>query len=1274
MNTIPGNTIQFGYGENARILGHCIIRDYLVMIMTSTAVSGSLFIYRSDLSQDVLGQPTEIYSSSDANMSMGNPIFNNTVGIYERADLIKVYWADGRNLLRSVNIMETGQTQDIEYLNMTRNVFFSTPVLETISAGGLYSGKVQYAYQLYSLNGAETIFSPASPLYDVFSVTTTSAIDRDFKGDAKLDDDGNRINTGKAFRIKIPVVDVDYDFIRVIAIQYSDVDATPDIRVLGSYPVSPIVYFTDSGEAPLGTLTLEEYRTLGGEVFSPGTIATKDNMLIAANIEYQYFDVDFDCRAYRYKANGQGGPGFQTFVYSNDASVLNIDQVGSWPSASVYQGGTTTPINEGHDVICPYNWYAPDGIPNPESRTYSDTNGNNHKYQSSTLPGPFPTMGGEGENIRYRFSYDESELRYANPNPRYNDVLSDNNEIDFPSYKRAYTNLFKAAHRQGYRRDEIYPFAVVFHNAKGQTSFVKWIGDIKFPAPQQISVAYEIDGTTTAQNLFIQIELNTLNLPSDVTGFQIVRAKREEADKTIACSGLVSATTHGQIHTDYGDDNIYYCNFLWPTFQQEGSLPRDPRRFSFISPEIIYYKDLVFSATDYLQYGANLGHRHWYGRDRGDRFSGEHYDSHPTFEQVQGANNRDGHIFVGYRKCSGGAIPSPPTYDLIDMRIFGPVDRVNIPTSAIEMRGVDFVNYSVNVGTNYLNQGPSGTRAILATTSENIVVQDDGDLIPRDVVYGMYKRKNVDTIYGGQTYSDRQNREYIPCNVRYNGEWHSVINIADYSGGYIDVYGGDTYVAMFEYLWTIASADDVDGDDIPDISQHDRFFCKVQFPVETSINVKLDNGTVFSEIKTDDLPCLRETAGEHYTDELWWFDNDPDGVRPRNIPEHTFIQEKDMYLYNSVYSQQDTSKIFISKPAAWVDLSRADNRVIRSDVKSANEESDSFLIFRALNNIDVDSGYGSITNLLRYKNYVIFFQEHGVGTISVNERQLIPVENNAALELGRGGILDRFDMISTGIGTQHGESVVATENGFYWFDESRREFWRFSGQLQNLSMVRGMNSFFKILEDSMKNANVVTDGYGVMTGYNFKFGEIDIVLRDASNNYKLVYNELTDSFTHFQSGGSQYLLTGHKRYLSTNNLRQMYENNIHANFGYFYGGNYNATIEYLINPNGNIVNTYHNFEITTEVWNGSVNELDSTWSKVRITNDYQDSTETDLVIGTNIRRRLRTWRMHIPRDSSARIRDTYMKAEFTFVNQGPYRFVVHDLVTTYTVPAEMFIK
>ena len=67
-------------------------------------------------------------------------------------------------------------------------------------------------------------------------------------------------------------------------------------------------------------------------------------------------------------------------------------------------------------------------------------------------------------------------------------------------------------------------------------------------------------------------------------------------------------------------------------------------------------------------------------------------------------------------------------------------------------------------------------------------------------------------------------------------------------------------------------------------------------------------------------------------------------------------------------------------------------------------------------------------------------------------------------------------------------------------------------------------------------------------------------------------------------------------------------------------------------------------------------------------NDHQDSGVVALTVGENIVRKLRSWRMNVPRDAKdndPRIRDYYMKLIMKHNPSNNERMILHDVVTHY---------
>jgi hypothetical protein len=1236
------------WGEYVYVIGHCRVRNYLVLFLTVSIdedpggddPSSYGYIASIDLSSSSLTQ-TNVWTKEGLNFTTAHPIFDQTVGRYERADVIKVWWTDNFNVLRGVNIMDP--PDDISDIEIVGDVDMSQPTISSIGNGSINVGMIQYSYQLYNLGGSETIFSPVSPLYNIVEESYYRANTSGFKGGDSRDDQDASINSGKSVTVSISNLDTNYDRIRVVAIHYDTVDSTPEIGIVTERSFTSSITVLDPGTYTLGSYSIEEFRTLGGELFTCKTIEEKDNMLFAGNISYQNFDFDWDARAYRFNS----GANCEIRDKSWNATALSVS--GSWPNITITDSATSQPIPESHDALCRYNVYynAPEsdwGV--PEAAPYSDLDSNAYRFQTDAS-----TVGGEGENVKYEFITRDIILATRELTQPHRAIASPSGSIG--SYTN-YANPYNAANYTGNKRDEIYRYALIATDNKGRNSYAKWIADIRFPislGADSLAVVNHWDGTIKGRALGIKFTVDTSGFPSNITGFRIVRVKREQQDKTILFSGLLSATKSNEIdsQTVGGPQLIprYKHNYTvnnecpWTPFQQVCEI---------ISPEVNIYKNQSYQTDDYIKVSGVLSERVFHSAHNEVSLYGTDTDTHNL------GWTHGGEMYVRYDRCYG--VSANLRSNIEQGVVQGPVHFVDA-TANIASEFNDHSHYACARDDGTGNKAESGTRFVIGTgfypisQSALAAYNDDWSTYVVD-----YKRKNITSIYGGLGYVERQGNEYIPC-----GDFVPITPGGEYE---TEVYGGDTYITMFGHRFSMFNINDYDSDDNPDIPTNEVFACHVTFPVETTVNTEYTHGPKgndFSSIE-ENLSYLHELAGDY--------------ILTYNLPEDRYYnQAEDMYLYNSVFSQQNTTQIYLPKPQDFVEVTEYDNLILHSNVKSNNEQVDSYFKFLPDNAIEIDTGYGPINKLMRFKNYMIFFQDRGVGTISVNERQLVPVENNAALELGHGGVLDRYDMIATGVGAQTPETVVQTENAFYWVDMYKKAMYRYSGKAEDITIVKGMMSFMQNLPDVVGN-RVCKDTSFVLLGEHSKFKQVFLSVyddNDTANSYMLVYNELTDAFTHLLRIDVPYMIPAGERMVHFKNYYNCYTMYEGTNYNNFHGTYFDGQISYIVNPNSNIVNTYHNFEISSEVYgNTGANLVDRTMDTVRVRNDYQDTGVVTITPGTNARRLLRTWRMHLPRDNSARIRDSYIRVDFTFDHSNEERIVMHDLITTYDVPAEMLIK
>ena len=143
-------------------VGHCIIGKYLILFTTN---STNDYIYRLYFeNKNLIGK---ILNSKKLNFSEEHPI--EALGIYEAEDIQKVYWVDGINPIRYINIANNkyDYSNNNSVYDFTGEVPFPLEfkVIKLNSSSGKFSsGIIQYAYSFYDKNGRESNIIDVSSL------------------------------------------------------------------------------------------------------------------------------------------------------------------------------------------------------------------------------------------------------------------------------------------------------------------------------------------------------------------------------------------------------------------------------------------------------------------------------------------------------------------------------------------------------------------------------------------------------------------------------------------------------------------------------------------------------------------------------------------------------------------------------------------------------------------------------------------------------------------------------------------------------------------------------------------------------------------------------------------------------------------------------------------------------------------------------------------------------------------------------------------------------
>lgn len=353
--------------------------------------------------------------------------------------------------------------------------------------------------------------------------------------------------------------------------------------------------------------------------------------------------------------------------------------------------------------------------------------------------------------------------------------------------------------------------------------------------------------------------------------------------------------------------------------------------------------------------------------------------------------------------------------------------------------------------------------------------------------------------YGGYSYQDRCLNTYSSYGdfVKVDGE----SNISQ-------VFDGDCYIQPFEYVSMHRGYYHV----LPYFRNHTIVY---SIPVETNINLAYTYGSEFSKVRNVNLQV--------------------DATNVNNV----FVQQDDMYVYNSVYSQNSTSRLHASMITDEdVDIDTYDYRTYYSDTKINNEYIDSWIKYRSSNYLDVDTRFGAISGLRLFHNQLVYWQEEATGVFSVNERALIDsaIETNAPLQLGTGGTLARYDYLATSNGMRLDELCdTQSDSTLYWWDHDKAEICAYAGErtVVSLSKIKNVQNFIndRKIEQRLSECPYLT--------FDKKYSELIANVTDgtAENSGSLVYSEITQQFVGLYNIHPTYgMRFSDSLYMSDNNI------------------------------------------------------------------------------------------------------------------------------------------
>lgn len=273
-----------------------------------------------------------------------------SISFYENSDIRKIYWTDGLNQPRVINVAAASAVVNKwkdDSFNFVRTLKLKEKVSidrNLVANGGFSPGVIQYVFTYFDKYSQETNIFYASPLYYI-SYNNRGASPED--------------SVSNSFNISIVNPDNSFDYVRVYSIHRSSINATPTVKrvvdlaipISGTYtykttslsfigsPYTITLYKRSDGSSlKLSEVSTSSYISLSGDTYSRITFSNGDSIALSSG---KTFILSFP-EGYKGTANYDDNSGFsysstvtRNVTYTdNGSSGDSID-----PTELLYVGG-----------------------------------------------------------------------------------------------------------------------------------------------------------------------------------------------------------------------------------------------------------------------------------------------------------------------------------------------------------------------------------------------------------------------------------------------------------------------------------------------------------------------------------------------------------------------------------------------------------------------------------------------------------------------------------------------------------------------------------------------------------------------------------------------------------------------------------------------------------------------------------------------------------------------------------------------------------------------
>ena len=1151
----PDNLFSWDVTEiTGTVIGTATINHTMVLFSTIERSGGETedFIYALKFLNKSDNISARLIYSGNLGFSVDYPI--ETLVSYESELIQKVYWTDGKNQPRMINIVK--DVSDNYYKDTSFDFINEIQLNETVKvqkllgASGIFSpGVIQYAFTYFNKYGQETNIFNVTPLYYI------SHIDRGASPDETA--------VENAFRITIENPDISFDYLRIYSIQRTSLNDVPFVKRIQDISLKDVAEGGTVSYLDVGTTgdTVDPMSLLykGGETIIAETLEQKNNTLFLGNLSIPKKRVENVSRSDIETAKTQRKITLEEAsrdIYPTEVSTGAYEYSNQLTSYDSLSKEKSVPCNgfmmgEMYRLGMQFQhktgkWSDPIWIDDKEMENTNFEVGSN----KISLPIFKCTLKQSYAKSFINADYKRVRAVAVFPNIQDRNIICQgvacptlctetHRDIDKDIY--AQSSWF---FRTGKEPDStavngsidgttgtVYPrrFGFLKYNDKGLAEGSPVPGDLAYN-PSNIKMV-EIEGAYKPENQYKidsgsatfhspDIEFDTQLSVVDYQNFVYDQVGYAHFDKTL--SDILIQTETPTISSEGG-------GFIHKSFTADSS-------FGIVAG--LFYDDYIIDEDkkdddDYKKFGV-------YDKENSPvkwMVYPWHSDGSLNNDIERPANQGTATAVLKKKVISNLRYTSPIWNKKLSNESFGAIKLYNSDEATIIKLGDNI--YQGNIDTVLNPDYPDGkyfAHNSLNFTADNVDTPFTCDVLwktcaesvesdnPRNGIY-RYTSSYAEWIRQSMPGSNNDGAlgdEYRGLVIRkglvrmkykstshlaltfdtnpiYSNDCLPVINIKRAENDVPMRFGGTSSNALKENTW-IPCGEPVVLSDTEDTifyySYGDTYFqrwdCLKTYPFTR------DDKNQIVEIGSFMLATRMNIDGRY--------------DRNRGQLSNINMSPVNFNLFNPIYSQQDN---FFSYKIMDEDTYKDNyypNQLTWTLNKNSGADVDNWTTVTLANMLELDGDKGEIRSLQRFNDQIIAFQDSGISQILYNENVQIASTQGVPIEIANSGKVQGNRYFTDSVGCSNKWSIVQTPAGLYFMDSNSKNIYLFNSQLDNISLRAGFNTWCK--------QNIPSSNYRWTPSFHNEvfIGCYDKRNQDVlyiNNNTALAFSEKFNVFTSF---------------------------------------------------------------------------------------------------------------------------------------------------------------